>query len=1098
MAGVNGWQQRQSNSDAMVGGAAAPSTNNTSTPPAASSGNFLQSFFSQAPQPAQPVATPQQIYGGGGEQNDATPAQIFGTAPSAPFINNLTPQQIFGGGGEENDATPQQIFGGTPSSTPEVSTGPSAVVDSDKGSASNPPPNPTQGTQATATSPAVQNATQVGPAGVTPAAFSDLLNNALSPNPLNAYFQSTYHFRLFMIGDQDVVSQAGNPTTSSALLTALSSRKVKQITVAESGVTGYSITDVQINTLMAQNGATASQAATTISMTITEPLGVSFLDGLIGAATTLGIFDYTKVFYYLELTFTGYTEQGQYAKRPIPMPADFLNGGVWIWQLVPTTIQTKVNEGGGVYSLNFITPDHAVSCDTKKLALPSTLTIKGKTLGDLFDAYVTEVNKAWTAEYSATGKQIRSLKIITRPITMGPYAGTDIRTFKLTSQSPDISSARLKALDAANMTQAQLSPGTSINAFITSAINSTEEGQKILKDEPALGNTSQTSSQVNDRKFREMTTFSVELLPKPVDKDPVSGNYVTEWDAVIQPYYTQKPIVDPTQVQNASDPSVQRQMIAALIKNGQIKKRYDYMFTGNNTEVIDFNIQFDMTWNVQMAKLAGARLNYNNLAVQAALGPIQKAQSDTKPQAAVNLNIAPTSITGQSSQSTSPSSSSQVDPGPTSTTPTPAAVASTTSHIGSEAAFQNTPQSLTVTGSQNNPVAQATQAVLDGVQNPSAAVQNMLSGVVKANNAANPTAQASQPRLSNTSGTTPSEASSNLYIEDLINAVNQPATHKGPPISFWQTYKTSEHAAGQGFTGEWGRDQSVVGAIFSQIYDCPLTSSFFHLDPLTIRGDPYWLGQTNLARLIDATSNTTSSLPNPFNCRAILYLYFKYPTQMGDDFKPVLAPSQSFNGLYEVSEIKHTFSDGAFKQELKGQLYPLHDMAAAMSGGGTGSGAGSSQQLAGAGGGGNSAPGSSGGITAAQKAAFVATYGPLAVQAGQTLGVSPDVILGQWAFESGYGTSRAATQQGNVAGINVPGGNGQQYASFDTPQDFATAYTTLLQNPRYSQASNTGTNASAFIYGLKSGGYFTSDPASYAAGVASIAGSHLATGQSTP
>lgn len=123
--------------------------------------------------------------------------------------------------------------------------------------------------------------------------------------------------------------------------------------------------------------------------------------------------------------------------------------------------------------------------------------------------------------------------------------------------------------------------------------------------------------------------------------------------------------------------------------------------------------------------------------------------------------------------------------------------------------------------------------------------------------------------------------------------------------------------------------------------------------------------------------------------------------------------------------------------------------------------------------------------TSAQQQAFVQTYGPYAQQAGQTLGVDPNVILGQWAFESAWGTSRAAQQQGNLAGINIPGGTGQQYQTYSSPQAFTDAYTTLLQNPRYASALNTGSNVNAFTGGLASGGYYTSSPAEYAAGVTS-------------
>lgn len=140
--------------------------------------------------------------------------------------------------------------------------------------------------------------------------------------------------------------------------------------------------------------------------------------------------------------------------------------------------------------------------------------------------------------------------------------------------------------------------------------------------------------------------------------------------------------------------------------------------------------------------------------------------------------------------------------------------------------------------------------------------------------------------------------------------------------------------------------------------------------------------------------------------------------------------------------------------------------------------------------------------TIQQQQAFVANYGPYAQQAGSQLGVSPNVILGQWANESGWGVGGGAANQGNMAGITQAGGG---YASYSSPQDFTNAYISTLQNPRYASALNTGSNSDAFVNGLYGGGYFTANPATYASNVSSnantintISNGGLLTANSTP
>ena len=60
--------------------------------------------------------------------------------------------------------------------------------------------------------------------------------------------------------------------------------------------------------------------------------------------------------------------------------------------------------------------------------------------------------------------------------------------------------------------------------------------------------------------------------------------------------------------------------------------------------------------------------------------------------------------------------------------------------------------------------------------------------------------------------------------------------------------------------------------------------------------------------------------------------------------------------------------------------------------------------------------------------AFANQWAPYAQEAGATLGVDPNVILGQWALESGYGTN-SATVQNNNPGAIMSGSSPASYAS---------------------------------------------------------------------
>lgn len=115
--------------------------------------------------------------------------------------------------------------------------------------------------------------------------------------------------------------------------------------------------------------------------------------------------------------------------------------------------------------------------------------------------------------------------------------------------------------------------------------------------------------------------------------------------------------------------------------------------------------------------------------------------------------------------------------------------------------------------------------------------------------------------------------------------------------------------------------------------------------------------------------------------------------------------------------------------------------------------------------------------SSATKDAFVAQWLDAAKQAGSQLGVSPQVLLGQWGLETGWGRSAYNNNLGNIKpGFNYGGqtfvnpGDNTAYRSYATPQDFAADYARLIQS-RYQAAVGTGSNATAFGQALKAGGY---------------------------
>jgi len=113
----------------------------------------------------------------------------------------------------------------------------------------------------------------------------------------------------------------------------------------------------------------------------------------------------------------------------------------------------------------------------------------------------------------------------------------------------------------------------------------------------------------------------------------------------------------------------------------------------------------------------------------------------------------------------------------------------------------------------------------------------------------------------------------------------------------------------------------------------------------------------------------------------------------------------------------------------------------------------------------------------AQKAAV------LAQSVSAKTGIPADLLWAQWAHETGGFTNRGARELNNLAGINVPGGGGQDYRSFGSLEEFGDYYAHLMRpGGRYAGASAARTPAE-LAGALKSGGYYTDSQRNYTAGI---------------
>lgn len=86
-------------------------------------------------------------------------------------------------------------------------------------------------------------------------------------------------------------------------------------------------------------------------------------------------------------------------------------------------------------------------------------------------------------------------------------------------------------------------------------------------------------------------------------------------------------------------------------------------------------------------------------------------------------------------------------------------------------------------------------------------------------------------------------------------------------------------------------------------------------------------------------------------------------------------------------------------------------------------------------------------------------------------GIPANIIYAQWEQETGKFSNRGAKELNNLAGVNVPGGKGQDYRKFKSLDEFGDYYAHMMRPDGFYPGASSATTPEAFAAALKHGKY---------------------------
>lgn len=401
------------------------------------------------------------------------------------------------------------------------------------------------------------------------------------PNELNDMESYTYNWAIHMI----------HPRSSHFPASQVLQGTDAYVTLAQSGVEN----EISIDRVVQTNYLTFSRenrsaTANIFQIDVIEPAGFTLYNRLLYAAGSLGIENYLKACYILELNIRGW-RNGQ--------PAEV---GPFYYNVMAESMPMQYRDGASYYQMSFYETTQVPFNRLEFHLIEDIPRISASTYGEFLSEFERLVNEqAFEQVTNAPGQLYRNQYILT---TDGRFADWD---FDAATGTDLVTTRGISVTGSGGQLDFSIAQGTSITAAMSMALYHTRNFRRILTtagfalEEPAdpeadpqeLINLTQWVTYDTNVEFRRY--------------DPLISEYEKILTYHSRPYIAPEVIHDPLSFEEMrNDVRLQRNRLANIFNQGILRKRYDYIYTGLNTEVLNLDIAFNNAFYTIQSVNSGA------------------------------------------------------------------------------------------------------------------------------------------------------------------------------------------------------------------------------------------------------------------------------------------------------------------------------------------------------------------------------------------------------------------------------------------------------------------------------------------------------------
>lgn len=349
----------------------------------------------------------------------------------------------------------------------------------------------------------------------------------------------------------------------------------------------FTINQVKITSATAANAVNGDQntsLAVEGSLALSEPKGVAFLDQVVKCSVALGV-DNSQIVYGLKTFFVGYVYDEEHGDIPVSIsdipPVNFITYDV----------TGSFTEQGGTYEMLFVAIANGASrLPQYSKAVTSMNFRSGADLKSTFDNLNAAIDASYDRYYTCIEKQLESIGTpeatalrdslcrVKYTITVDkPYAN---------DKSYVVTDGPVQYNNTGSCSEAKpwtFPPNTSIEAAIATIMGRCEKVQTDMsKGDPATG-----------------VKYEYKIH-SCVKSSPISGSDASTGKLQYEVKYTIRQFITPKTIANDSgfakfaqdEDQIRRDPAYDKLRKNIIE--FDYIYTGNNTDILEFDIKVNM------------------------------------------------------------------------------------------------------------------------------------------------------------------------------------------------------------------------------------------------------------------------------------------------------------------------------------------------------------------------------------------------------------------------------------------------------------------------------------------------------------------------